>query len=185
MLRWFFAPALRRGRAFGRDEHGVTAIEFAILGLPFFTLIFAIVETAVVFLASQILDSAVQDAARMIRTGRAQSANYEMSNFRTLVCGGLYELFDCDELRLKVQVVASFTDADTEPAVESGADCDDGDCAWTVAESYVDGVGSDVILVEAYYKWPTVVNLPGFNLQNQGDGTRLIAAVRVFRNEPF
>ena len=45
--------------------------------------------------------------------------------------------------------------------------------------------GGDVVLVQAYYKWPTIVRLPGFNLQDQVDGTRLLGAVRVFRNEPF
>ena len=61
-----------RGRGFRRDERGTTAIEFGILGMPFFALLAAILETSYVFLAGQILDTAVQDSARFIRTGQVQ-----------------------------------------------------------------------------------------------------------------
>ena len=54
-----------------------------------------------------------------------------------------------------------------------------------MVESYNPGVGSSIVLVEAYYKWPVIVNFVGFNLINQPDGSRLLAAIRVFRNEPF
>ena len=64
------SPAMRRWRLFMRDETGVTAVEFAILALPFFSIIVAIMETSVILLAGAILDSAVQDTSRVIRTGR-------------------------------------------------------------------------------------------------------------------
>ena len=65
-LRRLISPAISRGRRFARDERGVTAVEFGILGLPFFTIIFAILETTMVFLAGQVLDGAVEDASRLI-----------------------------------------------------------------------------------------------------------------------
>jgi hypothetical protein len=40
-------------------------------------------------------------------------------------------------------------------------------------------------MVQAYYKWPVILNFGGFNLQTAGDGTHLLSAVRVFSNEPF
>ncbi len=61
---------------FRRDEKGVTAVEFGLLSLPFFAIIGAILETSLIFMASQILDSAVNDSARLIRTGQAQAANF-------------------------------------------------------------------------------------------------------------
>src|SRR5690606_2566182 len=66
----------RRRRALGRDERGVTAVEFGLLALPFFTIIAAILQTSLVFLADQVLESAVHDAARAIRTGQAQEAGF-------------------------------------------------------------------------------------------------------------
>ncbi len=185
LLRWLLTPALRRGRAFARDDRGVTAIEFAILALPFFTIIAAILETSLVFFAGQILDSAVQDAARLLRTGQAQNASYTSSNFRTAICNGLYGMFNCANLRIKVSVVSTFTNATTSYPLPTGTSCTPSSCDWTMSESYAPGAGGDVVLVQTYYKWPTVVRLPGFNLQDQPDGTRLLGAVRVFKNEPF
>lgn len=168
-----------------RDERGAVAIEFALLALPFFTLIFAIIETSMVFFASQILDSAVQDAGRLLRTGQAQTANYNSANFRTAVCNGTYGLFRCANLKIKVSVVTSFTTATTTSPVGTGSNCTSTSCNWTITEAYSPGSGGDVVLVEVYYKWPMIVNLPGLNLFNLADGTRLLSSVRVFRNEPF
>lgn len=190
-LRKLMSPAIRRGQAFGPDERGVTAIEFAFLAIPFFTFITAIVETSLVFLAGQILDSAVQDSARLIRTGQAQTSSpaYTPEKYRAAICAGLYNMFDCDvaddKLRVSVTVITDFGAAAVGYPLKTGEDCKEDKCEWTLADDYKPGKGGDVVLVQAYYKWPTVVNLPGFNLQSLPDGTRLIGASRVFRNEPF
>lgn len=178
-------PIGRRG--FARNDRGAVAVEFAILALPFFTLIFAILETSIVFFAGQILDSAVQDASRFIRTGQAQNSSWGINEFRAQVCDRLYGLFDCDNVKIKVSVVSNFASATVTNPIDP--DCsltgDPSECDWTLTESYDDGTGSSVVLVQAYYKWPTVINLPGFNLATQAGNTRLLSAVRVFRNEPF
>lgn len=184
LLRLLIAPALKRSRRFAHDDEGAVAIEFAILAIPFFTLIFAILETTLVFFAGQILDSAVQDASRLTRTGQAQTANYTAANFRTAICNGLYGLFDCSQLRIKVSVVSNFSSATVTTPVQTSANCTT-TCAWTLQEAFTPGVGGDVVLMQVYYKWRTLMNLPGFNIANQPDGTRLLGTVRVFRNEPF
>jgi len=172
-----------------RDERGAVAAEFSILALPFFTVIYAILETSIVFLAGQILDSAVQDASRKIRTGQAMTASWNVDSFRTAVCDGLYGMFDCSasKLKVKVSVVSSFATATVTNPIDP--DCtttgDPADCDWVLAPSYDAGTGSSIVLVQVYYKWPTIMNLPGFNLATQAGGTRLLSAVRVFRNEPF
>ena len=40
----------------------------------FFALLFAIIELAMVFFASQVLETVTQDTARLIMTGQAQNA---------------------------------------------------------------------------------------------------------------
>ena len=191
-LRWMLAPALSRAASFRRDERGVTAIEFGILALPFFTIIAAILETTLIFFASQILDSAVQDAGRLIRTGQMQTgtaANNTLDGFRTKICNGLYNMMTCANVKVKVSVVANFGSATVSYPIQTGTSCTTTNgvktCNWTIVEGYQPGIGGDIVLVQAYYKWPTIVRLPGFNLQDQVDGTRLLGAVRVFRNEPF
>ena len=185
------SPAIRRGQAFGRDERGVTAIEFGLLALPFFTIVLAILETSLIFLAGQVLDSAVQDSSRLIRTGQAQNnaPAYTPADFRAAICAGLYGMFDCeasdDRLRVSVTVIVDFPAATITYPLNTGEDCDEDECDWTLADAYDPGDGGEVVLVQAYYKWPTIVNLPGFNFQTLPDGTRLLGASRVFRNEPF
>lgn len=89
-------------RRLARDEGGATAIEFALLAVPFFGLIAAILQTAMVFLAAQLLDTAVYDASRLIQTGQAQALSYTHTKFRDRICTGLYGIFDCSQLKLKV-----------------------------------------------------------------------------------
>ncbi len=181
------SPAKRGRSLFARDENGAVAVEFAFLALPFFTLIFAILETSVVFLAGQILDSAVQDASRKIRTGRPEAATVDL--FRAQICERLFGMFNCDELKIKVSVVASFAAATITSPInpDCAGSTDPDDCGWTAefaAPAYNAGGRTDIVLVQAYYKWPTIVNLPGFNLATQAGDSRLLSAVRVFRNEP-
>lgn len=164
------------------DERGVTMIEFGILAIPFFAIIVAILETSFVFLAGQILDSAVNDTTRLIKTGIAQNGAIGLSGYRTKLCDRLYGLFSCDQLKIKVSTVSSFTTANTTPPISSTPGHEG---EWSVTEAYAAGGGSDIVLVEVYYKWPILVNFAGFNLDDVGDGTRLLASVRLFRNEPF
>lgn len=178
------------GRRFARDESAATAVEFGILALPFFTIVFAILETAMVFLAGQILDGAVNDSSRLIRTGLATTASgYTADDYRAAICTKLYGLFDCADhakLRIKVTEIGSGTFASADPTAPINPNCSTtGQCELTITETYEPGVGSSVVLVEAYYKWPTIVNLPMFDLATMSDGTRLLSAIRVFRNEPF
>ncbi|HEV7277227.1 MAG TPA: TadE/TadG family type IV pilus assembly protein [Devosiaceae bacterium] len=165
------------------------AVEFALLALPFFTIIAAILETALVFLAGQILESAVHDSSRLLRTGQAQNAEFDADDYRAAICDGLYGLFDCNSgrMRVKVEVLDGFSDASAaiSPPVSSACSTDPDACDWTTAETFDAGVGSDIVVVQTYYKWPTLVDLPWFNLADQAGGDRLLSGIRVFRNEPF
>jgi Flp pilus assembly protein TadG len=176
-------PPRRRGPtgALLRDERGATAIEFGILAIPFFAIVGAILETALVFLASQILDSAVQDASRLILTGQAQSAHYTIDNFRTAVCNGLFDLFDCSKLQIKVSTVTNFASATTSTYPLDPTD----PSKWTLVPEFQPGAGKDVVMVQVYYKWPVTINFAGLDLASSPDGTHLLGAVRVFANEPF
>src|SRR5476649_1727686 len=84
--------ALRR---FRRNRRGSAAVEFALVAPLFFALLFAIIETAMVFFASQVLETVTQDSARFIMTGQAQTAAYTQAQFKTYVCGQIGVLFDC------------------------------------------------------------------------------------------
>src|SRR5258707_3590759 len=87
-------------RRFGRSRRGSAVVEFALVAPVFFALLFAIIETALMFFASQVLETVTANAARMVLTGQAQTAGYATgSAFKSnVVCqsGSVANvLFDC------------------------------------------------------------------------------------------
>ena len=91
----FVRNAVRR---FRRDGRGSAAVEFAFIAPVFFVLLFAIIETAIVFFASQVLEGAVQDTGRLIydqcrtsprRNSRRISAAASPRCFRVTVTSAL------------------------------------------------------------------------------------------------
>src|SRR6185295_6541314 len=84
--------ALRSQRWRG-DERGSAAVEFAVIAPVFFFLLFVIAETALVFIAEQVMDNAVFETARLIRTGQAQSMS--KTQFTTEVCNRMSVFVNC------------------------------------------------------------------------------------------
>ena len=140
------------------------------------------------FLAGLVLAGAGEDASRMIKTGRAQS--YEVDDFRALMCEYTFRLFgsECSGVRVIVNVIDDFTSTTTATMPTTTCEEDEGGktvCDLDIEEEYLPGAGGEVVQVTAYYRWPLVISLPYFNLANQPDNARLLAATRVFKNEPF
>ncbi|WP_332718071.1 TadE/TadG family type IV pilus assembly protein [Pelagibacterium mangrovi] len=167
-------------RLFRRSERGVTAVEFAIVGPVFFAIIGATIETALTFFAGYALDSAVIDSSRYIRTN--QTAYFDSpSTYRSAVCGKLYGIFDCDQLRIQVREISNFADFSINLPIDETS----GDWRMGVDVALPAVSGSQNYMVEAYYKWPTIFNIPGLNAGQTADGKRLLVATHVFRTEPF
>jgi Flp pilus assembly protein TadG len=167
-------------RRFHADQSGATAIEFSIVAIPFFALMFAILETALAFFAAQTLETAVTNAARLIRTGQAQQQGLTATTFKDKICGQLDFLFNCQaSLRVDVKTFPTFGQIDlTTPRDAQGNLKPNG-------YTYTPGHGGDIVMVRAYYEWPVFVNRLGNNLASQPNGTHLLAATAAFRNEPF
>jgi len=174
LIRNFRTLLLRRAKQIPANDDGVTVIEFALLAFPFFALIGAILETGLFLLGSQVFDSAVDDAARTIMIGEAES--YSAADFRTKICEHTFGLLDCPAIKLRTRPIASFSSAVTSPPV-------DADGNWILTEEFDAGGSRQVILVEAYYKWNTFF---GFDYGFSKYGNALIiSASRVFMTEPY
>lgn len=176
----------RQGRRFARSESGVTTIEFALLAIPFFSIITAILETSLIFLAGQLLDSGVQDASRLIRTGQAQAASYTLADFRKTLCDNLLSLFDCNGLHIEVKSLGSFNAATISAPIDFSCK-DKATCTWKAdrPEIYSSGAGSSIMVVQVYYKWPVLLNFANISFSNLATSERVMGAATVFRNEPF
>ncbi|MEM6381505.1 MAG: TadE/TadG family type IV pilus assembly protein [Pseudomonadota bacterium] len=167
-------------KRFWRQPSGATAVEFGIIAVPFFFLKMAIIETAMVFWAGQLLESGVYEAGRQIRTGQVQERGVGAEDFRQLVCASAGSLFDCnDRLRVDVQRAVSFDDADlARPAVDGAGNFNGG-------FDYTPGAGGETIIVRAFYRWPLLFNFFGLDASDIGGRQRLLIATTAFRNEPF
>src|ERR1700761_8011540 len=86
----------RRFDAFVGDMRGVAAVEFALIAFPFFILIFGLIEVVMIFILTSTLDYGVMEAARRVRTGELQNSGQGLAEFKTAVCGELFNLLDCD-----------------------------------------------------------------------------------------
>lgn len=174
--------ALRRSRLcrrFVRRQDGSAAVEFALIATPFLALLFAIIETAMVFFAGQTLEAAAADSARLIMTGQAQSQGFSAADFKTQVCNRIYGLFDCaGGLYVDVKSYSSFGSISTAAPV-TGKNFNSG------AMSYSPGTVGDIVVVSLYYQWPIYVSMLGNSLDNLNGGNRLLAATSVFRVEPY
>ena len=111
---------IRTVRRLMRQEDGSTAVEFGLLGIPFFGLMFAIIETAFVFFAGQTLETATADASRLIMTGQAQMQSFDQAKFKQSVCSRIYALFDCTNgVKIDVRTAASFSAADLKKPIDA------------------------------------------------------------------
>jgi Flp pilus assembly protein TadG len=177
--RMLGALPIRLARRFARRQDGSAAVEFSLVALPFLALMFAIIETALVFFAGQTLEAAVADSARLIMTGQAQTANFSAADFKTQVCDRVAGLFDCTG---GVYVdVKSYT---TFGAISSAQPVTNNQFDPTKVSYTLAGPGC-IQVVSLYYKWPIYVSLLGDNLSNLSGNYRLLAASAVFKNEPY
>jgi hypothetical protein len=61
----------------------------------------------------------------------------------------------------------------------------DEDEEFVPAAAFEFGAESEIVVMRAYYQWPTNKIFGGISLQNLGNGKRLIGSFAAFRNEPF
>jgi Flp pilus assembly protein TadG len=167
--------ALRR---FRRNRRGSAAVEFALVAPVFFALLFAIIETAIVFFASQVLETVTQDSARMVMTGQAQAAAYTQAQFKTFVCGRISVLFDCANVYVDVKSYSAFGSVNIIDPIDAARN-------FTNNMQYSPGAAGDIVVVRLFYQWPLFVTGLGYNISNLNGSKRLLTATAAFKNEPF
>jgi Flp pilus assembly protein TadG len=180
-MRLPFTTVKRAGviRRFRRNDDGSAAIEFGVVALPFFAVLFAIIETALVFFGNQILETANADAARLIMTGQAQAQSFDATKFKANVCGRIKGLMDCAGVIIDVKAYKSFATASVgRPTDAQGKLAKD-------TFGFDPGTAGDIVVVRAMYEFPIYVSMLGLNLADMSGGKRLLLATAAFRNEPF
>jgi len=166
---------------FVRGKDGAAAVEFAIVAAPFLALMFAIIETAMVFFAGQTLETAVADSARLIMTGQAQSQSFTQAQFKQQVCARIAGLFDCaNGLLVDVKTYTGFSTVSTAKPIDSNGNLQ-------TNTTYTPGGPGDIVVVRLMYQWPMYVSLFNFStsMSDLSGNKRLLMATAAFRNEPY
>lgn len=186
--RFTLRKALARFRG---NRRGSAAVEFALVAPMFFALLFAIIETALMFFASQVLETVTQNSARAILTGQAQAQGgsvaacqtapntvmaCDQATFKTYVCSQIPALFDCSKLYVDVVSTSSFGALSLK---NFGTSCDFNPNGM----QYNAGTSGQVVVVRLFYQWPLVVTGLGYNMGCSNK--RLMVATTAFKNEPF
>ena len=189
-------PLIRSGttgvRRLVHERGGATAVEFALVALPFLSLLAAILQIVLMVWTARNLDDALQRAGRTIYTGQFQKANSGqtdastlLSKMKTAMCGAssapIATVFDCNTLKINVALSNSFASG----AVPTPLDSKTGDWAKGFGTNYACAQPGAIVVVTAAVKFRVVFSFlyagwPGFS-----DGARLLQSTAVFRTEPY
>jgi Flp pilus assembly protein TadG len=169
-------PVVRR---FLKKDDGAAAVEFALVAAPFLALVFAIMETALVFFAGQTLETAAADSARLIMTGQAQTQGFDQAKFKTEVCKRVFGLFNCAAgMQVDVRTYNTFSEIDSSKPIDANGNLKND-------FTYNPGGPGQIVVVRLMYQFPVYVSLLGLNLADMAGGKRLLMSTSAFRNEPF
>jgi len=158
---------------FRRDQAGVTAVEFGLVAMPFFTLLFAIIETALGLWSTQVLESAVANASRGLYTGQFQQANRDAADireeFRKAVCNHVWACSGTTHVDVRPFSVPRPVNANGEldPA----------------AFGYTPTSANEIVIVTVVVEYPVFIGIMDRNQVKSGK--RMLTASAAFRNEPF
>ncbi len=164
-----------------RRTSGTAAVEFAIIAPVFFAILFAIVETGLVFFANGVLENGTLTVARLIRTGQAQDQNMNQNQVFTQLCNEISMLLSCNptKLQLDVRTYSSFANtAFPDPITAQGT-------LVTTLDEYSPGGPCDIVVVRAFYVWQLYTPIFGKYFSNMANNERLISSAYAFRNEPY
>ncbi|MES0880410.1 TadE/TadG family type IV pilus assembly protein [Roseibium sp. SCP14] len=173
--------ARRKGKTFAKDQSGVTAVEFAIVALPFLAICFSIMEVGFAHFASRMLDNAVINASRLVRTGQAKDGTISKAQFKQQICDFMPPFMcDLDRITMEVKPYPSFQAAkDLDSLYDDEGNLKDDD-----ETAYDPGDSSNIVVVNVIYKWPLMTSFWGFTAADHGT-VRHLSSTMVFRNEPW
>jgi len=184
-----------------RSRDGAAAIEFAILAIPYFVIIFAILETFVAYSAEQLVSNAVDTMSRDLRTGRltaglGRTTDKTEKEFRQLFCNEISIMITCDtneistpnKLYLDIRSFSTFAGIPTSiPRVSADAHAD----IDTSTFKYSPGGAKSINMFRAYYRWKVITDLvrPYITNVRPANGSMptdfLIVATAAYQNEDY
>ncbi|HBR68483.1 MAG TPA: pilus assembly protein [Rhodospirillaceae bacterium] len=164
-------------RRWVKGTEGTTAIEFALLAIPYVFLTVGIIELSIMYTAASLLEGATGSAARLIRTGQLQQqeAMQPEDMFRQALCDYATVLINCNDIQIEVQTLNSFDDY-TGPTFDA-----DGNL---VSAGFDAGGAQDNVLVRVAYRYTMMTPFIGPLLAG-ADNSHLFVSTIVLQTEPY
>ncbi|MFD1744609.1 TadE/TadG family type IV pilus assembly protein [Rhizobium helianthi] len=190
----------RPGRSLWRSQDGAAAIEFAILAIPYFMIVFAIIETFVAYTAEQLVTNATDTLSRQLRTGQitvglGRSTDKTKEEFRQLFCDEVSIMIKCSPeeiktpklLYLDIRSFSTFAAIPTTIPRKSNSPYADID---TTSLGYSPGGPKSINMMRAYYRWQIITDLIRPYITNiRPDGSMpsdfLIVGTSAWQNEDY
>lgn len=162
-----------------KSREGATAVEFALIAIPFFGLLLAIFEVAIILTISALLESAVLNSGRLIRTGQLP-VTATPEDFKKEICGRMafFESACLNRIEIDVQPVASFSNPGISDPVVNG-EFKPENLKFNI------GTGRSFMLMRVWYKQPLISPFLSHAMIRLGNGDTILHAATAFRNEPF
>ncbi|MBO0124712.1 MULTISPECIES: TadE/TadG family type IV pilus assembly protein [Agrobacterium] len=185
-------PLLRK---FGISRDGTAAIEFAILAIPYFLVVFAIIETFIALIAEQVVVNATDTMARRLRTGQL-SSSISKEDFRKNFCNEVSVMITCsaDEIKteqklyIDLRSFPAFKDIPTTIPLKAYGEYYDLD---TAEFGFKPGGPETINMLRVYYRWRVIADIirPYLTKIRPADGSMpshfLIVATDAFMNEKY
>lgn len=175
--------SVKLSRGWRKNEDGSTAVEFALLAVPFMLMVVGIIEMSLMFLAGSLLEGAVGDAARLVRTGQLQTSGSgeaaQKAAFLDAVCDHAGMLLDCDKFVYQVIKIDSFND-DISPKYDENGELIDKD------RFDLDEITSGCLaVVRVFYYYPLLTPLLASVFSDSANNTHMLVSTTAFETEPY
>ena len=151
------------------------------VAFPFFFMMFAIIELGMIFVTDSILENAMVETGRLVRTGRAATAKLTAEQFKTELCGRM-SIFSgqcAARATLDVREIPQFRNQTPPDPMASGTSFDASNL------TYQPGQPGSLMLVRVWYRQPLFTPFLSQALSKLGDGAAIMTATTTFRNEPY
>lgn len=161
-----------------RREEGSTAIEFALMFIPYLFLSVGIIEMSIMYASASLLEGATGSAARLIRTGQLQQDGGDPEAlFREAICNYATVLIDCDDVIIEARQMNSFNDYEAFAAEYD----DDGNL---MSQGFEAGGASSRVLIRVGYRYDMMTPFIGPLLAG-ADNSRFFMSTIVLQTEPY
>lgn len=184
-----------------RHEDGTTAIEFAIVAVPFFMFIFGLMAVSTYFFIMTSVEKGMDQASRLIRTGQAQTDGMTVKDFKNTIClkanskdtpsaadknnpASYSGWVKCPDVQVFVKTFATWADVQPNNCLNNSqavvSTAKDSDPIATYS-----GDSNAIVLVTTCYRWKFAGKIPFINLGQMSDGSMMMQSSTAFRTEPY